>query len=148
MTVHESIDDAFRAMSGYISQLEKDLAACRDERDREIERHEHCVYWYGCRIAVLSDWFRAEAKDLPIARQYWNIIANGARDMYAPETYAQQLNRMTHRAEKAEQEREEMRGALLAARETLASVSAVNHQDHLQMLSALNIADHALKEKP
>jgi len=57
----------------------------------------HTQDWYASRIRRLEEWFRHEGKDLPIAKEFWNILANGVADLDDPPTYAQVLALKEHK---------------------------------------------------
>jgi hypothetical protein len=82
-------------------QHQAEIETLTQERDRALSRREHTEAWYAVRLQLLEDWFRGPGKDLQIAAQFWNIIANGSTDVHTPNTYAGLLNQAKHRAEAA-----------------------------------------------
>lgn len=84
------------------------LVAQRDallaENERLAARVQHTQQWYAERWQWMQHWFRTTGKDLPIADQFWSVLANGTPDVNTPPTYQQQLNTALHRAEAAEAE--------------------------------------------
>lgn len=66
------------------------------------EKLEFCEEWYAVRIERLKDL----AKKHDIWPEMACILANGTGDPYEPPTYAQQMNLLRYRAEKAEKKLE------------------------------------------
>jgi hypothetical protein len=90
---------------GLIECLNAALSEQKEKAEREARRREHTEAWYAVRLRHLEDFFRGAGKDLPVAAEFWNIIANGrpgTPENYQPPTYAQMLNQAKHRVEHAE----------------------------------------------
>lgn len=87
------------------------LAAAAFERLRS--RLKHCQEWYGARHERLWRWAHAELNEEQ-KTHYFSIVANGTADWRETPTYAQQLNIMTWRAERAEAELARLRQQLAA----------------------------------
>lgn len=87
---------------GQIQEADDIIAALLAENERLTARVQHTQQWYAERWQWMQHWFRTTGKDLPIANQFWSIIANGTPDVNTPPTYQQQLNIALHRAEAAE----------------------------------------------
>lgn len=122
MVVHEwptfaTFDDAINFIKkkklplGWVTMQESQLSV---ENRSLVEKLEHTEEWYAVRMKLLEDWFREHGKKLPIATAFWNIVANGTKDVFAPPTYQQQLNRAKHELELSEKTVEETRQQLLA----------------------------------
>lgn len=101
---------------------ENEALGCYDDRDEIIRdllaenerldaRVKHTQQWYAERWEWMQHWFRTTGKDLPIADQFWSIIANGTPDANTPPTYQRQLNVALHRAEAAEARLRELANA-------------------------------------
>ncbi len=95
------------------------IAALLAENERLSTRVQHTQQWYAERWQWMQHWFRTTGKDLPIANQFWSIIANGTPDVNTPPTYQQQLNIALHRAEAAEARLRELASAEPVAYEVL-----------------------------
>lgn len=72
------------------------LPSALDEIDR-LNRHiASSNEWYAVRIKLLEDFFRAEGQDLPIAKTFWDILANGHRSPSEPPAYDYILTAKDH----------------------------------------------------
>lgn len=69
-----------------VKRLEAENARLNAEVARAEKNLTQCREWYGQRLNELEAWFRGPGKDLPIAKQFWNILANGKADPTAPPT--------------------------------------------------------------
>lgn len=69
-----------------VKRLEAENARLNAEVARAEKNLTQCRKWYGQRLNELEAWFRGPGKDLPIAKQFWNILANGKADPTAPPT--------------------------------------------------------------
>lgn len=95
------------------------LPSALDEIDR-LNRHiASSNEWYAVRIRLLEDFFRHEGKDLPIAKTFWDILANGHRSTNEPPTYDHILVMKDHRIE-------QLREALIAERANQIEWLAIN----------------------
>lgn len=92
----------------------------RDEIDRLNRRIASSNKWYAVRIRLLEDFFRAEGQDLPIAKTFWDILANGHRSTNEPPTYDYILTAKDHEIDRLREENKNlqelftMRGELQA----------------------------------
>jgi len=89
-------------MSKTIMELIADNERMAAEIERLTARINHTQQWYAERWVWMQHWFRTTGKDLPIADEFWSVLANGTPNANTPPTYQQQLNRALHRAEAAE----------------------------------------------
>jgi hypothetical protein len=92
------------------AEEECDEGGAPDLVRRLQETVEHTNYFYGHRMQRLEQF----AKERGLWPEFAAILANGTLDVTEPPTYAQQLNDMRHRAEKAEREVRELRDRLAA----------------------------------
>jgi len=74
------------------------LELISDLEKARTDTHE----WYAARLERLMGWFRTTGKELPIAEEFWNIIANSQSGVNDPPTYSQIIEQYKYRAEKAE----------------------------------------------
>lgn len=82
----------------------KERDELKSENERLAQSIQHTQEWYAVRLQLLEDFFRNEGKGLPVAYQFWNIIANGTNGPLSPPTYQQQMNRLKHENERLAKE--------------------------------------------
>lgn len=145
--------------------LNAELKRFRDEVLGEAQRRvEFTQEWYGTRIRVLGDWARKHGHELvkrtvadmyaetgdPL--EYFAIMANGLPSIGSHPTYAQSLNMMRHRAEKAEAEIAKLKAELASANSSVQSYSGLvarNEEMRLrwQAEDQQRLAEGALREQ-
>ncbi len=142
MTVHESIDDAFRAMSGYISQLEKDLAASVAQIQSQKELAD-----MACTHAD-----EAGTREYKATQALRDMIGKLEEELrIALETSASQQRvaiAMQSQRDKAEQERDALRSEMKAIEDYARKPSSDKVQLFNMLTSIANTCANALKATP
>ena len=106
---------ALRTIDELVARAEK----AKVELAEEKRSHQFSREWWATRSQTLSDWVRKHRDQLAPAfvTQYFSIVANGTPDIMDDQgipCYERLLNEQRHRAEKAEQERDEALKAMHA----------------------------------
>ncbi|MCS9380862.1 hypothetical protein N1E52_26695 [Pseudomonas aeruginosa] len=126
-----SLTKGEQVVMGYEVVLASDydaLAAEAQALREEIKKAQNALafteQWYGVRHERLWHWAHAELNEEQ-KRRYFNIVANGTAEHNEPPTYAQQLCRMKHRAESAEQELSALRARVVVVPERKSGQSTI-----------------------
>lgn len=98
---HRGDEECIEALKAEVERLTK-------ERDDALSSKDHCQQWHAVRLKRLEDWFRNEGKDLTIAMEFWNIVANGTKSVNDPPTYSQQMNMLRHEVERLKKRVQEL----------------------------------------
>jgi len=106
-----------------------DLCAERDQLRAKLEDLQSVFDYTKERRAQISHrlwvWAHEELSE-PLKTRYFNIVANGTADVMEQPTYAQQYNGMKHRAEAAENERDQLRAEVERLRKPLTDDSCLD----------------------
>ncbi|MFU6490262.1 hypothetical protein ACM8AO_14900 [Pseudomonas aeruginosa] len=98
------------------AKLAAEAQALREEVAAAQKNLAFTKQWYAVRHERLWHWAHEELSEEQ-KRRYFNIVANGTAEHNEPPIYAQQLCRMKHRAESAEQELAALRARVVVAPE-------------------------------
>ncbi|WP_319061107.1 hypothetical protein [Pseudomonas aeruginosa] len=96
--------------------LAAEAQALREEVAAAQKNLAFTKQWYAVRHERLWHWAHEELSEEQ-KRRYFNIVANGTAEHNEPPIYAQQLCRMKHRAESAEQELAALRARVVVVPE-------------------------------
>ncbi|WP_446941745.1 hypothetical protein [Pseudomonas aeruginosa] len=103
---------------GLYDALAAEAQALREEVAAAQKNLAFTEQWYAVRHERLWHWAHEELSEEQ-KRRYFNIVANGTAEHNEPPIYAQQLCRMKHRAESAEQELAALRARVVVVPEPL-----------------------------
>ncbi|ERV86745.1 hypothetical protein Q041_02502 [Pseudomonas aeruginosa BWHPSA028] len=117
-----------------LSQDYDDLAAeaqaLREEVAAAQKNLAFTEQWYAVRHERLWHWAHEELSEEQ-KRRYFNIVANGTAEHNEPPIYAQQLCRMKHRAESAEQELAALRARVAVVPDASTVYAALDARERL-----------------
>lgn len=71
-------EDGSEPPLGEWEKMLAEIKALRADAERLEARLSHQSEWHTTRLMRLMAWFRNEGRSLPIADQFWNIVANNA----------------------------------------------------------------------
>lgn len=106
---HWSIGMPYRSSNNPVRRLLDVSLDSESVIERLQARIEHSAYFNGVRFARLWHWAHEELNET-LKSRFFCIVANGTADHMEQPTYAQQMNRLRHRAELAEEELAKLRG--------------------------------------
>jgi hypothetical protein len=107
---HWSIGMPYRASNNPVRRVSDVSLNAESVIERLQARIEHSAYFNGVRFARLWHWAHEELSEA-LKSRFFCIVANGTADHMEQPTYAQQMNMLRHRAERAEAELAKLRAA-------------------------------------
>ncbi|MGJ5994166.1 hypothetical protein ACSBR8_03050 [Pseudomonas aeruginosa] len=110
--------------------LAEEAQALREEVAAAQKSLAFTEQWFAVRHERLWHWAHEELSEEQ-KRRYFNIVANGTAEHNEPPTYAQQLCRMKHRAESAEQELAALRARVVVLPDASTVYAALDARERL-----------------
>lgn len=112
------------------AKLRAEAQALREEVAAAQKNLAFTEQWYAVRHERLWHWAHEELSEEQ-KRRYFNIVANGTAEHNEPPIYAQQLCRMKHRAESAEQELAALRARVVVLPDASTVYAALDARERL-----------------
>ncbi len=112
------------------AKLAAEAQALREEVAAAQKNLAFTEQWYAVRHERLWHWAHEELSEEQ-KRRYFNIVANGTAEHNEPPIYAQQLCRMKHRAESAEQELAALRARVVVLPDASTVYAALDARERL-----------------
>lgn len=125
----ENPEGAWVKASDY-DALAAEAQALREEVAAAQKNLAFTEQWYAVRHERLWHWAHEELSEEQ-KRRYFNIVANGTAEHNEPPIYAQQLCRMKHRAESAEQELAALRARVVVLPDASTVYAALDARERL-----------------
>ncbi|MCG6990774.1 hypothetical protein LDP20_02775 [Pseudomonas aeruginosa] len=123
--IERMVPSDLRLLISERDKAEAEAQALRKEVAAAQKNLAFTEQWFEVRHERLWHWAHEELSEEQ-KRRYFNIVANGTAEHNEPPIYAQQICRMKHRAESAEQELAALRARVVVVPERLTNGDSIS----------------------